>query len=76
MPRDQKKRPSRLPFVMLLSLNRLFSCVYIVSSSLSGNSLQPKLKIYSFRKVFCFFLMLVSSEGSLAGEFLILRLAK
>ena len=55
--RPKKKDRLDFLFVMLLSLDRLFSCVYIVSSSLSGNSLKPKLKIYSFRKVcfFCFF---------------------
>lgn len=74
--RPKKKDHLDLLFVLLLSLDSLFSCVYIVSSSLSGNSLQPKLKIYSFRKVFFFFLILVSSEGSLAREFLVLRLAK
>ena len=53
--RPKKKDHLDFQFVMLLSLDRLFSCVYIVSSSLSGNSPKPKLKIYSFRKVFFFF---------------------
>ena len=48
----KKKRSSNhldLLFIMLLSLDRLFPCVYIVSSS-SGNSLQPFLQ-----KSFLFF---------------------